>query len=501
MTQPARRLARWVIIASALAAVVLLSRLPFVTELLWQWDSVLYARALEEGFHVDDVLRDSRPHPPGYLFYIALAAVFRFVLQDGNASLVAVSVLASALAVPAVFLLARRFAGDAPAAIAAAGFAFAPLVWLYGEVAYPYALLGLLSVALAAVFAIARTGSEVWRVGASFLFGIAAGFRQDVLIVLGPLWLWTIWRGSLRSRSLSAFAVAIACLAWFVPSAILSGGFAEYVDSLGHQTSSVGSASSILEGGLAALSDNARFTLYGLAFGLLAFAVLLAGLTLARLVAWMRGGPRGVRLSATDVFFVLWIVPPLLFYIAIHIGEWGYLLSVLPAFYVLTAALLAPLVRQARGTARIAVSIVAAACVASGALVFLYVPEPRFSATALREHDRVLAAKVAYVREHFPSDTTIILAREDYLHVRYYLGQYRTWYYDPVSRPPQAQLHQETPQRTMTVVLFTTGLRPQRSQELRYATLAPDLALAYFVVEPGEVLEFSGIRFGVREPG
>jgi 4-amino-4-deoxy-L-arabinose transferase-like glycosyltransferase len=480
---------------------VLLSRLPFVTHLLWQWDSVLYARALEEGFHVDDVLRDARPHPPGYLFYVALAAVFRFVLQDSNASLVAVSVLASALAVPALFLLARRFAGDAPAAIAAAGFAFSPLVWLYGEVAYPYALLGLLSVVLAAVFSIARTRPDIWRVGASLLFGIAAGFRQDVLIVFGPLWLWTIWRGSLRSRSLSAFAVAIACLAWFVPSATLSGGLTDYVESLGHQTSSVGSASSIFEGGLAAVSDNARFILYGLAFGLLAFAVLLAGLALTRVVAWMRGGPRRVRWNDTDVFFVLWIVPPLLFYVAIHIGEWGYLLSVLPALYVLAAALLAPLVRQARGAARLAVSVVAAACVAFAALAFLFLPEPRFSATGLRAHDRDLAAKVAYVREHFPSETTIILAREDYLHVRYYLGQYRTWYYDPASRPPSAQLHQETPQRTMTVVLFTTGLRPQRPQELRYATLAPDLALAYFVVEPGEVLEFSGTRFGVREPG
>jgi len=43
-------------VALLLAIVTALSRIPFATQRLWEWDSVLYARALEQGFHVDDVL-------------------------------------------------------------------------------------------------------------------------------------------------------------------------------------------------------------------------------------------------------------------------------------------------------------------------------------------------------------------------------------------------------------------------------------------------------------
>ncbi len=492
---------RLVVLAAGLAALAILSRVPFATHVLWQWDSVLYARALEEGFHVDYVLANARPHPPGYLFYVTLASLFRLLLSDSNASLVAVSMLGTGLSVAGVFLLTHRFAGLGAATLAATGYAFSPLVWLYGEVAYPYTMLGFLAVALGALFLDARRRSPTARIVASALFGLAAGFRQDVLLLFAPLWLWMVWRDGWRSRIASALAVGLACLAWFVPSALLSDGVGDYVTSLVRQSAGVGSAYSAAQNGLPALSYNLRFTLYGLAWGLFAFGVLLAGLALAPLARWLRPRWR-LRLHDEGTFFVVWIVPPLLFYVAVHIGEWGYLLSVLPALYVLVGALLPPLVRQLNGAARRWSRVVAAGLVAAGALVFLYVPDARFSADALRDHDNAIGGKVEYIRANFPAESTIILAREDYLHVRYYLGEYRTWYYDSDPYVAQAKLHRKMPRQAMTVVLFSKGLQPMQPQELRYAEVAPDVTLAYFVVEPGTVLEFSGTRFGVRElPG
>ena len=61
-------------IAAALAALVLVARVAFAAQTLWAWDSVLYARALEQGFHVGVDLAEQRPHPPGYLFYLAISA-------------------------------------------------------------------------------------------------------------------------------------------------------------------------------------------------------------------------------------------------------------------------------------------------------------------------------------------------------------------------------------------------------------------------------------------
>ncbi len=490
-----------VLIAVGLGVVALLSRLPFASHTLWAWDSVLYARALEQGFHVGASVAEQRPHPPGYVLYVALADLFRPALHDANGALVAVSVLASALAVVAVFLLTERFASRGPAVLAAMGFAFNPLVWLYGEVAYPYLLLGFLMVALAALFRAIRPRASRDRVIVSAVFGLCLGFRQDLLLLLGPLWLWLLWPASWRERAAHVIAFGAACLLWFVPSALLSGGAGEYLRVVLGQSRGVAASYSVAENGLEAFSYNLRFTLYALAWGLFwggwAFLIGLGG---APLLWWLRTGHRRVRLHPDNVFFLLWLLPATVIYIVVHIGEWGYVLSILPGLYVLIGALVPPLVRSLHGVAKQAWGVVAAtALVVLPALVFLYVPDARFSADAIADHDRALTSRVAYVRANFPPAATIVLAREDYQQVRYYLGDYNAWYYDPDPYAKSLKKRRMPASTTTTVVLFTRGLQPQQPQDLRYVEVAPDVQLGYFVVEPGAVIEFNGTRFGVRE--
>src|SRR5687768_14272296 len=104
-------------VALMLALVVVASRVPFASHTLWAWDSVLYARALENGFHVGIDLADQRPHPPGYLFYVAAAAALRAFTRDSNAALVIISIFASALTAAAVYLLCRRYVDRALAIV------------------------------------------------------------------------------------------------------------------------------------------------------------------------------------------------------------------------------------------------------------------------------------------------------------------------------------------------------------------------------------------------
>ena len=490
-----RRLA---LVAAALAAIAIVSRIPFATHELWQWDSVLYSRALEEGFHVDSVVPDARPHPPGYIFYVALGALFRLVTGDSNAALVAVSICGTAVAIAALFLFAVRFAGRGPAALATLGLAFSPLVWLYGEVAYPYTILGALAVILAAAFYGARAGGARDTLLASALFGLAAGFRQDLLILFAPLWLWMVWPLGWRDRLRAAGAVAVASLAWFVPSALLSGGLGEYTSSVLAQSGGVGTAYSVPFHGVDALSYNARFTVYGILWGLFGFGLVLAVLALAHLVQWTRRGRPAPRLSRRATFLAIWILPPLAFYVVVHIGEWGYLLSILPALYLLVAILLPEGLWRLDGTRRVAWGALAGGLVAIGALAFVSLAG-RFSADSLALHDRAIASEVAYVRENFRPEATIVLAREDYLHVRYYLSEYRAWYYDPDPYAKNLALHKKTPQVETTVVLFTQGLGPERPEDVRRVTVADGVQLVYFVVEPGTVFEFNGTRFRMSE--
>lgn len=487
---------RALLTAAILFAAVVASRVPFATERLWAWDSVLYARALEQGFHVDVDLSEQRPHPPGYLLYVASAALARMVAGDSNAALVLISILASAGGAVALYALARRFARGSVALVAAAAYAASPLVWLYSEVAYPYTLLGALSVALAWLFH-GRANTLV----PSLVFGLLTGFRQDLLVLMCPLWLWSLWPHSPRRIAAGAAAVALGALPWLVPTVALSGGVSEYVDALRSQSAFVAVTYSVPAHGLQALGNNLVFTTYALVWGLglAALAVLAGGVAVA--VRWAQGArppqDRPPQERFAGRFFLVWIGPALAFYVVVHIGEWGYVLSVLPGLYVLVAAGAERLVRATPPAlvswwraAAIAVVLVPATLFVGGA--------DRFSAAALARHDDALAARTTYVRDHFAPETTIVLAREDYLLVRYYLPEYRAWLYDP---QPYQKLtaKRKRAMRSTAIVIFTEGLRPRQQLDVRTVEVAPGIDIAYAPIEPGTVLEFYGERYIVRE--
>jgi hypothetical protein len=402
-------------LAMTLALVVLASRVPFASQTLWAWDSVLYARALENGFHVGTDLADQRPHPPGYIFYVAVAAALRLFTQNSNSALVMISILASALTGAAVYLLCRRYAGRSLATVVALGAAWAPLVWTYGEVAMPYALLGLLSVVFAVALRDARSRPWPAALIASAGLGLAAGLRQDILLLLGPLWLWMLVARPWRERALCVAAIGTACLLWFVPSAVLSGGVATYLASLGGQATRVSELSPAAGGD--ALLRNTLLTIYALWWGLLGFALLLVAAIVAALTARR-------RLSVDALFFALWLIPAALVYVTIHIGDPGYLMSMLPGLYVACAALLAPLARAAPR----ALVAFAALLVALNLGVFVLADTP-FSAGTITRHDRSVEMRIAFVRKVFPPDSTVILAQSEYLTARYYLPDYLVLFY------------------------------------------------------------------------
>jgi dolichyl-phosphate-mannose-protein mannosyltransferase len=402
-------------VAAGLVLLVIVARLPFATQTLWAWDSVLYARALEHGFDVGVDLADQRPHPPGYLFYVGAGAAARLLTGNSNAALVVISVLASALSAAAVYLLCRRYADRALAVVIALGAATAPLVWTYGEVAMPYALLGLLSIVLAVTLRDARYRPWPAALIASASLGLAAGFRQDVLLLLGPLWLWMLAARSWRERVICAGALGVAALGWFVPSALLSGGTAAYLASLGGQAGRVSELSPAAGGD--ALLRNTLLTVYALWWGLVGFALLLVAAIVARLLSRR-------RLSENAAFFALWLVPAALVYVTIHIGDPGYLMSMLPGLYVLCAVLLAPIAASAP---RAAVAFVALLLVIN--IGVFVAADTSFSARAIARHDSSLDQRVAFIRGRFPAASTAILAQSEYLTARYYLPEYRVLFF------------------------------------------------------------------------
>ena len=221
--------------AAVLFALALGMRLPYQTNTLYHWDSVLYARALA-AFDVSE----SQPHPPGYLFYVGAARLAQLALGDANASLVAVSLLGGALAVLLTYVVGRQLFGRGAGIAAALLLATAPPFWLYSGVAYPYTVLASGSLALAGLTVAYWRGRWRHPLWLGLLYGLAGGFRTDLLLFLAPLLAaahLVCWRRDRRLGTLLAPlpGAALGTLAWLVPTAGLSQGWAVYGPLLWHQ--------------------------------------------------------------------------------------------------------------------------------------------------------------------------------------------------------------------------------------------------------------------------
>jgi hypothetical protein len=490
-TSSRARVTRAVLVGAILVFVVLLSRAPFAAQTLWAHDSVLYANALERGFHVDDSPSDQRPHPPGYIFYVAAASAARAAGLGSNDALVLVSAVASALATLAVFLLARHWTRGGVALITALAYAANPLVWQYSEIAYPYAVLALGSLVVAACCRAARGRGVARALAASVVFGVAGGFRQDLLLLLLPLWSWSV--APLGRRAvLPAAGLALASAAWFVPTVVLSGGAADYIEAVRGQAAFVTSAYSITTQGLPAFLTNLGATSWAVGWGVFVMAplVLAGGAIAARRASVARD-------FDDAAFFLVWTVPPLAVYIVVHIGEWGYVLSALPGLYLLGGRALERLLVLATARRREMYFAATSLLIAVPALCFVASPIP-FSAAAIAAHDVELSARVAFVRDNYQPRATLILTREDFLLVRYYLPEYRTRQYDP--DPFTSFSRRMRAGRVERIVVFTAGLVPDRPLDVRRVQCRSGVALVYMDVVPGSVLEFRGERYAIGSP-
>ena len=197
--EPLTQLERLAVIAATLVAAA--SRLLALARTPWDWDELLFMRALDHF----DVAAHS-PHPPGFpLFVLAGKALHAAGLSDFRA-LQSIDLIAAIAIVPAMFWLCRELRMAAWTAIAAALLlAFFPNVWVYGGGAFSdVPSMTLIVIAFALSMAGCRSASA-YLAGAS-MFAISMGVRpQNLIVGLVPLILASFFRS--RKQIVAAISI------------------------------------------------------------------------------------------------------------------------------------------------------------------------------------------------------------------------------------------------------------------------------------------------------
>jgi hypothetical protein len=130
-----------------------------------------------------------------------------------------------------------------------------------------------------------------------------------------------------------------------------------------------------------------------------------------------------------------WLLTPLAFYLFIHVGEYGYVFSMLPGLAIMAARGTIALAKGMR-MPRTFKWIVAAAVLGNSAIYLL--SDTPISARDVARHDRGIDEKVSYLTSLTSESMLVVTAYDDVL-VNHYLHGPPVLQYDPTATPAFTQ--------------------------------------------------------------
>jgi hypothetical protein len=208
--------------AFGLLLAIFLTRLISLSASLWEWDDILFARALSNY----DVAAHS-PHPPGYPVYVMLARIPYWLLKDELKALSVIGLIFSSLLAPALFYFYREVFQNRRIAIAGTLLtSFAPTVWVYSGAARSDET-GLTLGIIGLTLIIRGLQSRKSLIAGCALLGLGMGVRVTLFPVIGPA-IAVVFFARLRRREWRLVAICLAVgtiglLTWYVPMLIDTG--------------------------------------------------------------------------------------------------------------------------------------------------------------------------------------------------------------------------------------------------------------------------------------
>jgi hypothetical protein len=272
-----------------------------------------------------------------------------------------------------------------------------------------------------------------------------------------PLLALAAWDKGWKRISMAGAVLVILTAMWYLPSALLSGGLAVYREASNEQTDYLLRYFSVFGLGFAGLRTNLHQLYRFFSLGLGAAIPMIVAVTASLPARYMRSIVRDRRF----IFLAVWIMPSFLFYALIHVGEYGYIFTELPAVLLLCSWGLYRLAGRVPGPAgsnrsRWIFGTTALLIITVNAVLFIFAGTP-LSAGRISARDQILRSRLDAVRQNFDPGTTLVIVVFDYQQVAYYLPEYASFTFDPaVETDPSMAL----PPSVRTVVIFDEYMHP-----------------------------------------
>jgi hypothetical protein len=414
------------VLVLAVAGLTVATRVLTHGRYLFNWDAIQFALGVQRF----DLVAH-RPHPPGYLGYIALGRVFTAASGgDPQLGLVLLSAVAEGVAVLLAYCAARalwgRFAGWAAALLLASS----PLFWIYGGAALTYALEPALAIGVTWLAFRACEGHRASMVAAAVVAALAGAIRPTDEVFLAVPLAWAGWRAVRRGDRavvVAAFgAAAAATLAWLLPLLVASGGIARYLAASRELSARASATSAVWKLGVEGLRINGSAVVSAVVLALGPFLALLLAYALSRRAPRLSlpGRPLGRDFVVLAAALLL---PALAVYDLVHIGQMGYVLLLLPALVLPAGVVLDSLARAIVGSVRAPLlrGVALAVCVVANVALFALPAGGMRDQVA--QHDMYTTALLDTVHRFDPNSTVLVTdadAEGSYRLAQYYLPEY-----------------------------------------------------------------------------
>jgi hypothetical protein len=380
-----------------------------------------------------------------YILYVALAKLLNCFINDPTTTLVTISIIATALTVPTLYFLSFKMFGRSNAIISSALLASSPLFWYNGEIALPYALEGFVATSFAYVCYMTLSGHKNASLLSSILLALATGIRQNAVLLLFPLWLFSFRKLPLRRIIACLLLCAFFCLLWFIPLVILTKGFTNYMQVLAAQyMAAVAEPVPVVTAVIIRTKIFLRFLLWSLTIGIPAIFFLYPQLLHKQFL-------KDVRIT----ILLLWIAPATAFFITVNIWNPGHIQLILPPLFILLGQSL-PIFSRSLMTLtsrlfplpplishRSIITLTTSIIVAFNIVFFLFANAPICNNT-IKDAESKLRDLVHLTKSNTLPNKSIILACWINTQAAYYMPEYRVYcpfplIFDPTKLPVHRQ--------------------------------------------------------------